>query len=173
MGPISLLSWLWQSQAAPDTGSESFVLKPCIHFLFPHFHISTSISLPTALFLDLPITVAPLCPAEEFLFNERLLHLRSQGIEFHPHPPDDCPLDSGGLPTFSWSINHLPDQTDKSAILKFMGLSPSTIEEVLDLYAQDTEPHTNHDEAVYDGFMYTLPLVNRLWQLYAERNLSK
>ena len=78
------------------------------------------------------------------------------------------------MPTFSWPINHLlPNQTDKTAILKFMGLNPSTIEEVLDLYAQDTEPHTNHGEAMYDGFVYTFPLANRLWQLYAERSLSE
>jgi hypothetical protein len=116
----------------------------------------------------------PPCSAEEFLFNKRLLHLRSRGIGFHPHLPDDCPLDFRGAPTFSWSINHLlPDQTDKTAILKFMGLNPSTIKEVLDLYAQDTEPHTNHGEAVHNGFEYTFPLANRLWQLYSERNVSE
>ena len=52
-----------------------------------------------------------------------------------------------------------------------MVLNPSTIEAVLDLYAQDTEPHTSYGEAAYDSFMYTFPLANRLRQLYAERSL--
>ena len=108
---------------------------------------------------------------QKFHFSQKLLHLRQRGVDIHPHLPDNCPLDSDGLPTFQFSINHLiPDQSDKRAILKFMGLNNSTIQQVLDLYEHDTESHDKHGEAVFDGYMYRFPLAIRLLELYAWRD---
>jgi hypothetical protein len=91
-----------------------------------------------------------------------------RGIDTHPHLPDNSPLDSRGLPTFQLSINHfIPDQADKRAILKFIGLNNSTIQQVLNLYEHDTESHDKYGEAVFDGYMYRFPLAIRLLELYA------
>ena len=110
---------------------------------------------------------------QRFHFSQKLLHLRQRGIDIHPHLPDNCPLDSRGLPTFQLSINHLiPDESDKHAILKFMGLNDSTIQQVLNLYEHDTESHDKHGEAVFDGYMYRFPLAVRLLELYARRDFK-
>jgi|SRR5271154_3035082 len=107
-------------------------------------------------------------PPPKFHFSKELLHLRQRGIEIHSHLPDNCPLDSDGLPTFQWSINHfIPDETDKHAILKFMGLNDFAIQQVLNLYENDTESHDKHGEAVFDGYKYRFPLTTRLLDLYA------
>jgi len=117
--------------------------------------------------------MTPSAPAQRFSFNEKLSHIRSRGIDIHPNLPDNCPQDSDGLPAFGWSINHLlPNHDDAYRILKFFGLNYTTTQQVLALYAQDSEPHINHGEAVFDGKEYTFPLAQRLLELYAGRRLK-
>jgi hypothetical protein len=117
--------------------------------------------------------MAPSAPAQRFSFDEKLSHIRSRGIDIHPHLPDNCPKGSDGLPIFGWSINHLlPNHDDASGILQFFGLNQTTTQQVLALYAQDSEPHINHGEAVFDREEYTFPLAQRLFELYAGRRLT-
>jgi hypothetical protein len=109
-------------------------------------------------------------PAQRFVFDEKLSHILRRGIEVHPHLPDTCLKDSNGIPIFTWSINHLlPNYDDAYGILKFFGLNQSTIQQVLALYAQDSEPHINHGKAVPDGDNYKFPLAQRLFELYSRR----
>jgi hypothetical protein len=109
-------------------------------------------------------------PAQRFSFNEKLSHILRRGIEVHPHLPDDCLKDSDGVPVFTWSINRLlPNYDDAHGILKFFGLNQSTIQQVLTLYAQDSEPHIDHGKAVLHGTYYKFPLAQRLFELYSRR----
>ena len=121
-------------------------------------------------------TMAPStpAPAQTFSFTPHFLKIRSRGIDTHPYLPDTCPKDSSGLPVFDRSINHLlPNFDDARGVLRFFGLTQTTIREVLNLDVQDSKPHNRQGEAVLVGNECTFPFAQRLFELYARRRITE
>ena len=143
----------------------------CVLFstlLFPQTKYHNLSPKPRSLF-----KMTPSAPSQRFSFDEKLSHIRSRGIDIHPHLPDNCPKGSDGLPIFGSSIDHLlPNHDDACRILQFFGLKQITTDQILALYAQDSEPHIDHGEAVFDGKEYSFPLAQQLFELYAARRLT-